>query len=141
MNANSLSLTHSLLVGLALSLLGVAAIALRYPGAGSSRVHHIESVSVAAFLILAVIAFVAWRMKVNTTEETADIKSGTILGLLCGAAWILEISFNNFVDPACQPPTRDSSWTTLFGPLSTWLLCSLHSFALFASEQLLPPCA
>lgn len=99
MNKKSLGLTYSLFAALALSLLCLAIILLRYPGIGSARVAHIESVLVSSFFILAVAAFIAWRMRVATSQETADARTGIILGLVCGGAWILEISFNNFVDP------------------------------------------
>lgn len=86
--------------GLAASALLVILILVRYPGDDSST-SHLASGLLALLLIVAAAALLAWRgSRIPSPEQRADQKLGLIIGLLAGCLWILEISFNNFVDPS-----------------------------------------
>ena len=90
-----------LLAGLAASSLLVVLVFVRYPGDASTKTAHFGSMLLALLLILAVTIFVGWRgARVQPPEKAADTNVGLIIGLITGCAWVLEISFNNFVDPS-----------------------------------------
>ena len=90
-----------LLAGLAASSLLVVLVFIRYPGDASTKTAHFGSMLLALLLILAVTIFVGWRgARVQPPEKAADTNVGLVIGLITGCAWVLEISFNNFVDPS-----------------------------------------
>jgi hypothetical protein len=93
--------TWFLLAGLAASSLLVVLVFVRYPGHASTKTAHFGSMLLALLLILAVTVFVGWSgARVRPPEKAADTNVGLIIGLITGCAWVLEISFNNFVDPS-----------------------------------------
>lgn len=114
------NLAYILLAGFAAALLLVSVIVLRYPGVGPSRSAHFEAGLLAELLILGSAAFVGWSVSVQHKKDTGDATVGIIVGLICGAAWVLEISFNNFVDPSVA-----TARARFFVDNGVWALISL----------------
>jgi len=89
-----------LLGGLAVSWFLVILIVLRYPGNASSKGTHLGYVGLASIALLVAGAVIASLGASHRTPECrADARLGMVVGLVTGCVWVLEISFNNFVDP------------------------------------------
>lgn len=89
-----------LLSALGAALLLVVSILLRYPGDAFSRQRHLVFGLVAVLLLVTVGVCIVWVESVRRPNlHLAHNRSGAIAGLITGSLWILEISFNNFVDP------------------------------------------
>lgn len=87
------------LSGLASALILVALILVSYRGDTVFDETRLGSGISAIVQILAVaIGLGAWRASAQKLEHAGDVKSGLAVGLVTGGLWVLEISFNNFVD-------------------------------------------
>lgn len=96
-------------------------ILVRYPGGASSKVAQAGSGLLALLLISAVAAFVGWEgTRSHSPEQAADSRLGMIVGLVAGCAWVLEISFNNFVDSSVSTASA-----RYFVDNGTWALVGL----------------
>jgi hypothetical protein len=72
----------------------------RYPGDASSNRTHLEYAGLASIALLAAGALVAFLgSRRHTAEHGADTRSGIIIGVSTGCVWVIEIGFNNFLDP------------------------------------------
>ncbi len=98
-----LNLTRSvkiLIGGLAAALLLVLFnISRYYLGGGSAKTLHLEFGAVASGSLLAAAALAVLLGSRQSIDQRADIAPGLLVGAITGCSWILEISFNNFVDP------------------------------------------
>jgi hypothetical protein len=83
----------------------MAAELLRYP-----VIARVYGVFVAgAYGALVVLAAAAWRSagRAKTPEARRALALGGVAGLVAGALWLAEISFNNVLPPAVSVPHRD----------------------------------
>jgi hypothetical protein len=123
-----------LLSGLSASSFLVVLILVRYPAGASSKMAYLGGGFFALILMLAVAAFVGWcGARLRSPEQAADTRLGMILGLVAGCAWVLEISFNNFVDPRVSTASAryfvdNGTWVLIgFALLITSFVRSLHA--------------
>ena len=89
-----------MLAGLGFSSLLALRILVRYPGDAFSLRRNLIFGLIGIFVPLGVAAcVVVFGFRFSRNEYVADRKSGTVAGLIAGCLWVLEISFNNFIDP------------------------------------------
>jgi hypothetical protein len=85
---------------LASSWVLVILIIVRYPGDKSSVAMRVWFGGIATIVLLAMAALVAFLGARNRSSRCeSDANSGMIAGLVAGSVWVVEISFNNSVDP------------------------------------------
>lgn len=108
------------LIGLAVSWLLVIVITLRYAGDESLSGRHWTIAGMATLLLAASGALVVFLTGRRSREGATADRLGIDLGLVAGVLWVLEISFNNFVDPRIS-----TGQARFYLDNSTWALVTL----------------
>jgi hypothetical protein len=95
-----------LLLGFLLAVLFIAVILIRYAGNAQTSLRY-AGLGIGVIAIeLAMGAWVLfWGTRPRTDRGSMALRQGTIIGLLCGLLWVIEIGFNNFVSPDISTTT------------------------------------
>jgi hypothetical protein len=73
--------------------------AIRYPGSPATP-EHLKYAVIATVALLVAAAIILLLGRFRSPQDLADISFGNRVGAVTGILWVLEISFNNFINPA-----------------------------------------
>jgi hypothetical protein len=95
------------LAGCAVAMLLVGATLLAYPGNPATAGRNLAYGAIALGLLVAVAGSIAWgSARFQAGTDGFAFRWGALVGAVLGLAWVVEISFNNFVPPAISVPAR-----------------------------------
>ena len=95
------------LAGCAIAMLLVVATLLAYPGTPATAGRDLAYGGIALGLLAAVAGGILWgSRRLQAGADGSTFRAGALVGGVLGLAWVIEISFNNFVPPAISVPAR-----------------------------------